>query len=221
MSAGETLREAPCHVDGFQGARWNPKTLINHTYSFSEVLPTTYYIQPFDFAQLDEAKHDFFWEMNRQVALTNSLYAWQPKNGAITLMDVYTVHRGTESPYQQPRTFVRLSFEVRIFDRLGNAHNPMFDYHWEMVPRDIEALHLVAFDQSSEPSLRVFPHQKLDGTPRYDAEEVKEGGKKPKTKPSLRVKEKSDHSNVITGYLPDMNQEGWLHADELRHLLKL
>ena len=29
----ETLqREAPCHVDGFQGARYNPKTKINHTY---------------------------------------------------------------------------------------------------------------------------------------------------------------------------------------------
>jgi len=60
MRAGDTLREAPCHVDGFQGARWKPKCLINHTYSMSDILPTKYYIQPFDFSKLDDAKHDFF-----------------------------------------------------------------------------------------------------------------------------------------------------------------
>jgi hypothetical protein len=34
-------REAPCHVDGFQGARWNPKTKINHTYVIGDSVPTT------------------------------------------------------------------------------------------------------------------------------------------------------------------------------------
>lgn len=54
----ETLqREAPCHVDGFQGAKYNPKTKINHTYVVGDSIPTTYYIQPFDLRALDEAKH--------------------------------------------------------------------------------------------------------------------------------------------------------------------
>ncbi|CAF1604566.1 unnamed protein product, partial [Didymodactylos carnosus] len=162
MRPGETLREAPCHVDGFQGSRWNPKCLLNHTYSMSDILPTKYYIQPFGFKQLDEAKHDFFWEMNRQVAIHNSLYCWQPVEGAITLMDAYTVHRGTESEIEQERTFIRLSYEERIFDRLGNAINPMFQYDWKFQPRDIESLNLVAFDTECHPSLRVFPHQLLD-----------------------------------------------------------
>ena len=123
--AGACLREAPCHVDGFQGARWDPKVKLNHTYTFCNTHQTSYFVQPFDFSKLDEKKHDVFWEMNRQVAMTNGLYTWRPDDRAITLMDAYCVHRGTEMLEQTWRIFVRLSYEVRIFDRLGNAHNPM------------------------------------------------------------------------------------------------
>lgn len=41
VKAGTLQREAPCHVDGFQGAKWNPKVKINHTYVISDKLPTT------------------------------------------------------------------------------------------------------------------------------------------------------------------------------------
>ena len=97
VEPGTLHREAPCHVDGFQGARWNPKCRTNHTYTVSDVLPTAYYIQPFDFAALDECVHDFFWEMNAQVAETNEAHQWQPQPAEITLMDCYTVHRGVEN----------------------------------------------------------------------------------------------------------------------------
>lgn len=171
-------REAPCHVDGFQGARWSPKVRINHTYVVSDALPTTYYVQPFDFSLLDETKHNFFWEMNRQVAHTKSAHAWRPKENEINLIDAYTVHRGSEAPEETFRTWIRLSFEVRQFDRLGNAHNPMFRYRWPMVQRDIEGLNLVAYDAHSDPSLRVFPWQTETGEAHADV--------RTKTKPRLR-----------------------------------
>jgi hypothetical protein len=173
-------REAPCHVDGFQGARWQPKCRTNHTYTVSDVLPTAYYPQPFDFSGLDETKHDFFWEMNAQVADTNERFRWQPAPAELTLMDCYCVHRGVEAEAPTFRTWLRLSFEERrrVFDRLGNAHNPLFDYAWEMVERDIEQLHLKAYREDSDPSLRVFPWQHLDGQP------LPPGA--PKTKPKLR-----------------------------------
>lgn len=171
-------REAPCHVDGFQGARWNPKRRINHTYVIGDSIPTTYYIQPFDLRHLDEARHNFFWEMNNIVAKTKSRFAWQPRNGEINLIDAYTVHRGTEALEPTFRTWVRLSFEVRKFDRLGNAHNPMFKYNWEMVKRDIEGLNLVAYDETSDPSLRVFPWQNVSGEAHEDP--------KTRTKPRLK-----------------------------------
>jgi len=165
VKPGTLQREAPCHVDGFQGARWRPKVRINHSYVAGDVLPTSYYLQPFDFTGLDEARHNFFWEMNRQVALTGSAHAWQPEPFELNLIDAYTVHRGTAADQPTRRTWMRLSFEVRKFDRLGNAHNPMFRYAWPMVPRDIEALNLVAFDPDCDPSLRVFPWQDVDGQP--------------------------------------------------------
>jgi hypothetical protein len=182
VKPGTLHREAPCHVDGFQGARWNPKCLTNHTYTVSDLLPTAYYPQPFDFRMLDERKHDYFWEMNAQVADTNEAHRWQPKAAEITLMDCYSVHRGVENDSNTPvfRTWLRLSFEERrrVFDRLGNAHNPLFDYAWEMVERDIEQLGLVAYRQTGDPSLRVFPWQDETG------KALPPGA--PKTKPKLR-----------------------------------
>ncbi|MBI3633563.1 MAG: hypothetical protein HY226_04695 [Candidatus Vogelbacteria bacterium] len=179
VKAGVLQREAPAHVDGFQGARWNPKVRCNHTYVISDALPTAYYHQPFELDDLDEARHNFFWEFNRQVAMTNSEFVWYPAQYELNLMDCYTVHRGVEAEVDTYRTWVRLSFEVRTFDRLGNTHNPMFNYNWKMVERDIEGLKLVAFDPTCEPSLRVFPHEGLDGSPN------KPGNK---TKPNLKPK---------------------------------
>lgn len=163
VKRGTLHREAPCHVDGFQGAR-QEKTLINHTYTVEDALPTTYYPQPFDFSLLDERKHDFFWEMNRQVAATNSGFAIRNQPFDIVLMDAYCVHRGSISECDRYRTFIRISYEVRIFDRLGNGHNPMFDYSWPMVERDIESLGLVPFDPTCDESLRVFPHHNREMT---------------------------------------------------------
>lgn len=182
VEPGTLHREAPCHVDGFQGARWSPKCRTNHTYTVSDVLPTAYYVQPFDFTGLDEREHDYFWEMNAQVADTGEAYKWQSLPAELTLMDCYCVHRGVENSSSERvfRTWLRLSFEERrrVFDRLGNAHNPLFDYHWEMVDRDIEQLNLRAFRAEGDPSLRVFPWQDVDGKP------LPPGA--PKTKPKLR-----------------------------------
>lgn len=175
-------REAPCHVDGFQGARWKPKCRINHSYTVSDVLPTAYYVQPFDFTGLDESVHDYFWEMNAQVADTNEAHRWQPAPAELTMMDAYCVHRGVENESDQPvfRTWLRLSFEERrrVFDRLGNAHNPLLAYDWKMVDRDIEQLGLVPFRQNGDPSHHVFPWQDLQGKP------LPAGA--PKTRPQLR-----------------------------------
>lgn len=160
---GTLQRELPCHVDGLQGARTNPKVKINHSYIVGSALPTIFYNQPFDLSRLDETKHNFFWEMNRQVRETNSAHAVQGQPWEIQLMDAYTVHRGCEATEPVFRTWIRLSFEVRIFDRVGNTKNPLFDYNWKMEPRDIEDLHLVAFDPKADPSLYTHAWRDAEG----------------------------------------------------------
>lgn len=162
---GEQGHYAPCHVDGFQGARFQPKVRANHSYTLTNALPTMYFPQPFDLRPLDLAKHDAFWEMNRQVALTQSAHGWNDyPDFALMLMDAYCVHIAIDAPRDVERVWLRLSFEVRVFDRLGNGHNPFFRYDWPMVPRDIEQLGLVPFEPDCEASLRVFPWQALDGS---------------------------------------------------------
>lgn len=156
---------APVHVDGFQGARWTPKHRANHTVTVTDRFKTLYFPQAFDLSQLDVATHDVFWEMNRQVALTNGSHAWDAyEEHELMLMDAYCAHIARDAEEEGDRTWLRLSFETRIFDRLGNGHNPFFAYDWEMVPRDIEQLGLKAFDETSDPSLRVFPWQAVDGS---------------------------------------------------------
>lgn len=181
VKKGRLQREAPCHVDGFQGANWTPKVKINHSYVINDCVPTTYYLQPFYFDGLDEDRHNFFWDMNVQVAATNSKHAWQPEPYEINMIDAYTVHRGSPAPEDMIRTWVRLSFEVRIFNRLGNAHNPLFKYDWEMERRDIEGLNLIPFDPDCDPTLRVFPWQKPDGLPWADTSTPKK-----RTQPNLQ-----------------------------------
>ena len=173
-------REAPCHVDGFQGARWHPRCRTNHSYTVSDVLPTAYYVQPFDLTALDETRHDMFWEMNAQVADTEERHRWQPRPGRLTVMDCYCVHRGVEAARGStgPGCGCRSRSAGACSIGSGNAHNPLFDYAWEMVERDIEQLHLRPFHEDGDPSHHVFPWQALDGSPLPDGS--------PKTKPRLR-----------------------------------
>ena len=102
----------------------------------SDAVPTAFYVQPFHVEGLDERYHNFFSEFNRQ-ALPER--AWYPRPYDITLMDAYTVHKAETTPYPVYRTFLRLSYTMRMFDRLGNAHNPLFNYQWEMVSRDTQS----------------------------------------------------------------------------------
>lgn len=78
------------------------------------------------------------------------------------------------------QTWLRPSFEERrrVFDRLGNAHNPLLDYEWTMVERDIEQWSLRAYREDGDPTPRVFPWQDADGRPLHQGAL--------KTKPNLR-----------------------------------
>ena len=158
-------REAPCHVDGFQGARWHPRCFTNHSYTVSDVLPTAYYVQPFDLTPLDETKHDFFWELNAQVADTNEAHRWQPEAAELTVMDCYCVHRGVEARAHAANLLrLRRSRNGAACSIVSATRTIRYClYAWPMVERDIEQLHLRAFRDDCDPSHAVFPWQALDG----------------------------------------------------------
>lgn len=136
VTAGKTTRKEGIHVDGFQGARLGKKLPIDHSYLLSSNNPTIFYEQKFKVEkQWDKMCHNYFegFEMQKQINKQRTY-----PNHSVLLIDAYCLHEAPQVFEDTERTFLRLSYTVREFDRLGNAHNSMFDYEWEMHPRDIQ-----------------------------------------------------------------------------------
>jgi hypothetical protein len=152
VEAGSFQRKPGAHVDGFQGARIHPKTIINHSYVVSNGTPTLYYSHAFNFSPLDERIHDCFLEMDIQANNANSM---NTNHYTIYLMDAYNVHRATAATVKCFRTFLRISYDVKMFDRLGNTRNNMFDYQWNMVPREVQST-LIPYQQPSDAEMMLI-----------------------------------------------------------------
>jgi len=83
---------------------------------------------------MDPAKQNLFYEFDRTLHLSSEI---RPNPYDITFIDSYLVHSANKIEDSKPRTFVRLSYSVRQFDRKGNSKNNCFDYSWEMFSRNI------------------------------------------------------------------------------------
>lgn len=136
VKAGKTTRKEGIHVDGFQGARLGEKLPVDHSYLLSSNHATIFYNQSFKVEkQWDKTCHNYFEGFeNQKLPGTQVVFP----NHTVLLLDAYTLHEAPQVLEDTERTFLRLSYTVREFDRLGNAHNSMFDYSWEMFPRDIQ-----------------------------------------------------------------------------------
>lgn len=126
----EQQRHGGLHVDGFQGARIQPKNKITRNYVMTTNGGTRFYPQPF--TVVDEKKFNVFQGFDLQagdfiIAEENTAY----------FMDAYMVHESGIAGREGLRTFLRLTYDVKKFDRLGNTHNSMIDYDWLMVDRKV------------------------------------------------------------------------------------
>lgn len=126
----EQQRHGGLHVDGFQGSRIEKKTKITRNYVMTTNGGTRFYPQPFIVA--DETKFNVFQGFDLQaedyiIAGENLVY----------FMDAYTVHESGIADRQGLRTFLRVTYDLKIFDRAGNTHNSMLDYDWDMVARNV------------------------------------------------------------------------------------
>ena len=136
VAAGTSQRRGGLHVDGFQGARITQKTFVNSSYLVANVLPTIFSQQRYRVGRLDIAKHNFFHAFDRQAKPENE---WQAHPYQIVRADAHCVHRAAVASRAIRRVFLRVSFDTKVFDRLGNTHNDLFDYDWEMVKRGVQA----------------------------------------------------------------------------------
>lgn len=127
----EQQRHGGLHVDGFQGSRIEDKTKITRNYVLTTNGGTRFYQQPF--IVVDETKFNVFQGFDLQ-AEANPMVA---KENTIYFMNAYTVHESGLASYDGLRTFLRLTYDLKKFDRAGNTHNSMLDYSWDMVARNV------------------------------------------------------------------------------------
>ena len=134
-----TQRNPGAHFDGMQGTRYPLKFRACHQYLVSSNLPTTYYVQSFNIADLKTDKHNWFKTFERQ---KDPRTAYQPKPFELTLQTAYCVHESTPAVIASPRTFVRIEFSLKQFNRIGNTRNPILDTGWNYEPQPIP-IHLI------------------------------------------------------------------------------
>ncbi|MGZ3696044.1 MAG: hypothetical protein ACXWQO_18460, partial [Bdellovibrionota bacterium] len=107
---------------------------VDHSYIASDDVPTVFYKQPFETQYLDDGKHNFFLEMDRQLDERNSIPS-RPKK--LYLMDAYTLHRADAAKKDTNRTIVRVLFSKHKYDRLGETENPLIPA-WPREKRGID-----------------------------------------------------------------------------------
>jgi hypothetical protein len=128
--ADEQQRHGGLHVDGFQGTRINPKTKVTRNYVMTTNGGTRFY--PKRFVVVDEKKFNVFQGFDLQAE--NHVIA---KENEAYFMDAYTVHESGIADRDGLRTFLRLTFDLKKFDRLGNTRNACLAYDWDMAERKI------------------------------------------------------------------------------------
>lgn len=131
VELSEQQRHGGLHVDGFQGARISPKTKITRNYVMTTNGGTRFYPQPF--IVVDETKYNVFQGFDLQA---KDIFFTAKENVAY-FMDAYTVHESGLAERAGMRTFLRVTYDLKKFDRSGNTHNSMLNYDWDMIERKV------------------------------------------------------------------------------------
>ena len=59
----------------------------------------------------------------------------QPNPYDIVICDAFTVHASPIMDIDTWRTFLRIEFSEKIYNRKFNTMNPLFDYSWDYIDR--------------------------------------------------------------------------------------
>jgi hypothetical protein len=111
------------HGDGIQGTKLTPKVYVEHSYIITSSPPTEFCLQPFFLKHLDEAKHNYFLEFDRQAKEAN-VYGSIPYH--LYLIDPYMVHRTPKIKRRTSRWFLRITYAFTELQHPKNTINPLF-----------------------------------------------------------------------------------------------
>ena len=123
VDVGEYHRYPGFHGDGIQGTKLTPKVYVEHSYIITSTPPTEFCLQPFFLKHLDEAKHNYFLEFDRQAKEVN-VYGSIPYH--LYLIDPYMVHRTPKIKRRTSRWFLRITYAFTELQHPKNTINPLF-----------------------------------------------------------------------------------------------
>lgn len=127
-------RKPGLHVDGFQGDRIQPKVKCDRSYITVSGDAPIFYNQGFETVEnMEDSVYNIFYEFDKTKHYSSAI---KTNPFEIYFMDSYLVH-SADVAKQKTRTFFRISYSVRQYDRKGNSHNNCFDYNWNMIKRNI------------------------------------------------------------------------------------
>lgn len=145
VEPNEQQRHGGLHVDGFQGERHPTKHKTTRNYVVTTNGGTRFYPQRFVVA--DPAKFNVFQGFDLQAE-----GYFIAAESVVHFMNAYSVHESGLASHSGLRTFLRVTFDLKEFDRLGNTKNSLLPYDWEMVERkvhdEVETPHLTDIEVS-------------------------------------------------------------------------
>lgn len=124
QSGGCSYNRLGWHSDGFMTDDIN--------YIWCDKNPTIFNCSNFNITQDDKLS---MVEMSEQ-ALPENDFSY-PCNSILRL-DQYNIHKVADKQDEGVRQFAKVSFSYDRYDLIGNAHNYLLDYNWEMKPRKLD-----------------------------------------------------------------------------------
>jgi hypothetical protein len=142
VEGGQVQRGPAIHSDGIQGPRIQPKAPVERGYLAVDCWPPRFFTHGFDVTGVDPDQHLLDRMFTAQADSERSIVV--PINTLIAF-DSYAVHQAVSADRSGWRSFVRIAFSTRKYDRLGNTINPAFadEYlaeQWHFQPRPLPNL---------------------------------------------------------------------------------
>lgn len=127
IKKGSNLNREGWHIDGFltEDVNW----------VWMDTTPTEFSFGDFN---LDEDHTTSMIQMGEQMKGKGILKSRLAPIKSAIRFDNQLVHRTGLAREDHVRTFVKVSLSKHKYNLLGNAHNHLFDYNWDMQPRQSE-----------------------------------------------------------------------------------
>jgi len=129
VNAGKSQRESGWHIDGMQGTEVPEKKNADFQFIWADRTPTRFCTMTFNMEGVDEAVHNIFRWVGKQVDENLCYYL---KANEIYLMNAYHVHTAVRTTKPVFRRFARLSFTNTPITSVRMTKNPAIEYNYQI-----------------------------------------------------------------------------------------